>query len=364
MVRRLSWTLLGVLLISPAQAALPFATATVELREVDQTYAAEATVEAVKQSSVAAQISGRVVEVNFDAGDAVKKGQVLVRIDEREAGHAVAGSEAAVAQARASLQNARLNYDRTKQLLAQKFVSQAALDKAQTEFKLAEAQLAAAQANAGQAATAKGYTAVVAPYSGVVAARHVELGEMASPGKLLMTGFDPKDLRVVASIPQYKLAEVSRASRAQVEFPSLNKCPKGLRSTTSQETGSCGVVWITAKAVTILPAADARTHTTRVRLDLPEDVRDVYPGMFARAHFAVGRAKKLLVPVAAVVRRSEVTAAYVVDAKGNVALRQIRLGEPAADAMIEVLAGLSAGETVALEPVKAGMFLKAARSKE
>ncbi|MDP3483397.1 MAG: efflux RND transporter periplasmic adaptor subunit, partial [Sulfuricella sp.] len=166
-----------------------------------------------------------------------------------------------------------------------------------------------------------------------------ELGEMASPGKALMTGFDPKDLRVVASIPQYKLADVRRAARAQVEFPSFNK-------------------WVTAKAVTLLPAADVKTHTTRVRLDLPEDIRDVYPGMFARAHFAVGRAKKLLVPVPAIVRRSEVTAAYVVDAKGGVTFRQIRLGEPAADGMVEVLAGLSAGETVALEPVKAGIYLK------
>jgi hypothetical protein len=162
---------------------------------------------------------------------------------------------------------------------------------------------------------------------------------MASPGKALMTGFDPKDLRVVASIPQYKLADVRRSACAQVEFPSFNK-------------------WVTAKAVTLLPAADARTHTTRVRLDLPEDIHDVYPGMFARAHFAVGRAKKLLVPAQAIVRRSEVTAVYVVDAKGGVAFRQIRLGEPVADGMIEVLAGLSAGETVALEPVKAGMVLK------
>ena len=170
----------------------------------------------------------------------------------------------------------RLHYERTKQLLAQKFVSQAALDKAQADYKAAEAQLAAAQAGAGQAATTRGYTAVMAPYSGVVAVRHVELGEMASPGKALMTGFDPKDLRVVASIPQYKLADVRRAARAQVEFPSFNK-------------------WVTAKAVTLLPAADVKTHTTRVRLDLPEDIRDVYPGMFARAHFAVGRAKKLLV---------------------------------------------------------------------
>jgi RND family efflux transporter MFP subunit len=321
------------------QAALPFATATVAYREVDQTYAAEALVEAVKQSTVAAQISGRIVEVNFDVGDYVKKGQVLVRIDESEARQAVAGSEAVVAQARANLQNARQHYERTKQLLAQKFVSQAAIDKAQADYKAAEAQLAAAQASAGQAATTKGFTAILAPYSGIVAVRHVELGEMASPGKALMTGFDPKDLRVVASIPQYKLADVRRAARAQVEFPSLNK-------------------WIAAKAVVILPAADVKTHTTRVRLDLPEDIHDVYPGMFARAHFAVGRAKKLLVPAQAVVRRSEVTAVYVVDAKGGVAFRQIRLGEPAADNLIEVLAGLSVGETVALEPVKAGMVLK------
>ena len=333
------WVLFGMLLTPLVQAALPFATAVVEYREVDQTYAAEALVEAVKQSTVAAQISGRVVEVNFDVGDFVKKGQVLVRIDESEARQAVAGSEAVVAQARANLQNIRLNYERTKQLLAQKFVSQAALDKAQADYKAAEAQLAAAQASAGQAATTKGFTAVLAPYSGVVSARYAELGEMASPGKALMTGFDPKDLRVVASIPQYKLADVRRASRAQVEFPSINK-------------------WVTAKAVTLLPAADAKTHTTRVRLDLPEDVRDVYPGMFARAHFAVGRARKLLVPVQAIVRRSEVTAAYVVDPKGAVVFRQIRLGEPMADGLVEVLAGLSAGETVALEPNKAGMYLK------
>lgn len=333
------WILLGILLAPLAHAASPFATATVEYREVDQTYAAEALVEAVKQSTVAAQISGRIVELNFDVGDTVKKGQVLVRIDESEARQAVAGSEAVVAQARANLQNARQHYERTKQLLVQKFVSQAALDKAQADYKAAEAQLAAAQASAGQAATTRGFTAVMAPYSGVVALRHVELGEMASPGKALMTGFDPRDLRVVASIPQYKLADVRRAARAQVEFPSLNK-------------------WIAAKAVAVLPAADVKTHTTRVRLDLPEDVRDVYPGMFARAHFAVGRAKKLLVPALAVVRRSEVTAVYVVDAKGGVTFRQIRLGEPAADGMIEVLAGLSAGETVAVEPVKAGINLK------
>lgn len=329
----------------PAQAALPFAVAPVGYRDVDQTYAVEAVVEAVKQSTVAAQISGRVVEINFDVGDYVKKGQVIMRIDEREVTQALAGSQAQVAQAQAALQNARAHYERTRQLVARQFVSQAALDKAQADYKAAQAQLSATLAGAGQAATAKGFATIVAPYSGVVAARHVELGEMASPGKPLMTGFDPRDLRVVANIAQYRLAEVRRAPRAQVEFPELNK-------------------WVKAAAVTVLPAADVRTHTTRVRLDLPEEVREVHPGMFARAHFTVGQTRKLVVPAAAVVRRSEVTAVYVVDDRDGVQFRQVRLGEPAGQGGVEVLAGLVPGEKVALEPVKAGMYLKSVRGKE
>jgi RND family efflux transporter MFP subunit len=330
--------LLAFLLSAPLDAA-PFATATAEFREVDSTYATEALIEAAKQSTVAAQIAGRVVEIKFDVGDYVQKGQVIARIDEREAGHALAGSEAQVAQAQANLQNTKATYERTRQLFEQKFVSQAALDKALADYKAAQAQTQATLAGAGQAATAKGYTTIVAPYSGVVGARLVELGEMATPGKPLMVGFDPRDLRAVANVPQYKLAEIRRASRAKVEFPALGK-------------------WIDAQNITILPAADAKTHATRVRLDLPENLRDVYPGMYARAHFSIGRTKKLLVPAAALVRRSEVTAVYVIDEKGGAVLRQVRLGEAAGEGQIEILAGLTPGETVALEPIKAGMTLK------
>ncbi len=331
--------MLGLLMCLPAQAALPFATARVEYREVDQTYAAEAVIEATRQSTVAAQIAGLVVDIRFDVGDFVQKGQLIARIDEREASQAVAGSEAQVAQAQANLQNARAHFERTRQLFEQKFISQAALDKAQADYQAAQAQTKAMLAGAGQAATARSYTAVTAPYSGVVSARHVELGEMAAPGKPLMSGFDPKDLRAVASIPQYKLADIRRSPQARLEFPALGK-------------------WVDAAAVTVLPAADAKTHTTRVRLDLPEGLRDVTPGMFARAHFTVGRVKKLLVPAAAVVRRSEITALYVVDGQGAVALRQVRLGEAAGQGEIEVLAGVSPGEIVATEPIKAGMSLK------
>ncbi len=315
-------------------APLPWAP--VELREIDLTYSAEAVLEAVRQSTVSAQIAGRIVDIRFDVGDFVRKGEVIVRIDERAATQALAATEAQVREAQAALANARAQYERSKELSAQKFISQAGLDRAEADFRQAQARLTAMLAGAGAAATERSFATIVAPYSGVVSARHVELGEMAAPGKPLMTGFDPGSLRAVANVPPARVPEIQAGARARIEVPALGR-------------------WIEARSVTVVPAADPRTHTTRVRLDLPEDARGVYPGVFARAHFVTGRAPRLLVPRAAVLQRSEVTAVYVLDDKGAPRLRQVRLGAAGDEHAVEVLAGLKAGERVALEPVKAGI---------
>lgn len=337
--RALALSLLAAAELFAAQPPGGLETAPVVLREVDQTYVAEGVVEAVRQSTVAAQISGRIVQINFDVGDSVRQGEIIIRIDEREVSQALAGTQAHVAQAQANLAQAKANYERQRLLLTQKFISQAAMDQAAADYKAAQAQVAMTIASAGQAATAKGYAAVIAPYSGVVSARHVELGETATPGTPLMTGFDPRGLRVVANIPQYKLSAINDKTMAKIELPAFN-------------------LWIKATSVTVLPISDPHTLTTKARLDLPQSLQGVVPGMFARAHFVVGRATKLVVPATAIVRRSEVTAVYVIDAKGGIGFRQVRLGEAAGEDGLEVLAGLQPGERVALEPIKAGMLLK------
>jgi RND family efflux transporter MFP subunit len=309
-------------------------TAAVEARDVELTYSAEAVVEAVRQSTVAAQVSGRIVELRFDVGDYVKKGEVIVRIDERAAAQALAASEAQVRQAEAALRNARAEYERARQLVTQKFLSQAALDRAEAEYKTAQERVSALLAGAGQARTERGFATVVAPYSGIVSARHVELGEMATPGKPLMTGFDPGTLRVTATVPQAQVAAIQAGAKARIELPSVAR-------------------WIEAASLTVIPAADPRTHTTQVRIGLPAEVRGIYPGIYARAHFVTGKKPALLVPRAAVIRRSELTAVYVVSE--SIQLRQIRLGTAGDEKAVEVLAGLKPGERVALDPVKAGL---------
>ncbi len=336
-VRMVSIVLLGSAMA--AQAAEPLAVAPVEFREVAQTYSAEGLVEATRQSTVSAQISGRVKEILFDVGDHVKAGQLILRIDEREAAQAVAGSQAQLAQAQANLDNAKATYARAKQLYAQKFISQAALDKAQADYQVAAGQAAASHAGANQAGLARAYTAVTAPYGGVVAARHVEVGEMVKPGQPLMTGFDPSEMRVLVSVPQYKLAEIGKHPEVTVEVPTLNR-------------------YIKAASVVVQPLADARTHATEVRVYLPANEPGIYPGMFVRAYFVVGKVRRLILPASAVLHRSELAAVYVVDETGGVKLRQVRLGETSTDGGVGVLAGVNPGEKVAQDPIKAGMLGK------
>ncbi len=319
----LSAFVLGLVLSASAVAeSLPVIA--VKPHAVDLTFPSEAVVEAIQQATVGAQVPGRVLEVKADAGQSVKKGDVLMRIDAREAAEAARAAEAQYA-------NARVNYERTKSLVAQKFMSAAALDKAKADFDAAAANRAAAGAS-------QSHATILAPITGIVARRHAELGDMAMPGTPLFTIYQPGGLRVTASIPQYRLKDMRAVKTARVEFP---------------ESGQ----WVDATAVQVLPTADAATHVSQVRVTLPT-VPEATPGMFARVHFVTGQAEKLTVPASAVLRRGEVAAVYVQAADGRLSLRQLRLGDSVGRGEIEVLAGLATGDQVVTEPVKAAIQLK------
>jgi len=363
--------LFALTIAASAQPASP-PSAVVDYLDLDRVAVAEGVVEAVRQSTLAAQVAGRVIALPVKAGDTVKAGQVLVQIDPRSAVQAEAASRSQVREAQANLTNAKAKYERSGQLYAQKFISQAALDQAEAEYLAAQAQSAAAIANAGQSATSKSFTTIVAPYDGVVASTDVEVGDMATTGRPLVTVFDPQELRVTATVPQSVLAHANLKAPIRIEVPSLERT-------------------LFAQKVTLIPVADTRTHTTQVRLDLPPAIgpngtppagggaavaappregaraaaprggpSGLMPGQYARALIVTGRTRALAIPLAAVLRRSEVTAVYVLDASGHAQLRQVRLGESAGDGLVEVVAGLSAGERVAIEPVRAG--IEASRS--
>ena len=322
-----------------AWAAGSGAVPTLELRPAAQArnFVAEATLEAVQQATVAAQVSGRILETRVDAGARVRKGEVLMRIDTREQDQAVAAAGAGKAAAEARLVEARASYERTRSLRDKNFISASALDQARAALDAAQAQVNAARAGQAQQEAGRSFATVTAPMDGIVAQRLAEVGDMAQPGRALLSVYAPGNLRAVADVPQARLAELAKPGlTARIELPEAGR-------------------WIEGGAVVLLPAADARTHTAQLRISLPPGAPGVLPGMAARVHVAVGEAPRLSLPAAAVLRRGEVTGVYVADGKGGFQLRQLRLGSPQEDGSLEVLAGLKGGETIALDPVRAGL---------
>ncbi len=322
---------LGLLLVLTAQvrAAEPLARAEVGLKTIAGEVVVDALIEAVFKSTVSSQTSGRITEVLVDVDDYVNKGDVIVRFRDKE-------QRAALKAAEARAEEAKSAFSRMQELLAKKLVSQAEFDKAQAGLKAANAALEQAQEQLE-------HTVVRAPYSGIVVERNVEPGESANPGKPLMTGLSLESLRAVANVPQAHIDRVRELQRARVLLPG-EAAPS-----------------VEGTKLTISPFADAASHTFKVRVDLSQGRHGVYPGMFVKVAFVTGEVERLMLPLAAVVHRSEVTAVYVV--KGDaISFRHIRIGRVLDDGQVEVLAGLEAGEEVALDPIRAGVMLKEMRA--
>lgn len=332
-----AWLRAGVRADDPAPGAGPaagrFATAAVTSSGEPGLAAYDGVVQAVRQTVIAAQVSGAVVALDVKAGDTVRAGQVLMRLDARAAQQTAAAGDAQVRSARAALDAAEREFQRQRQLLEKKYISAAAFDRAEAQYKTAQAEAAAQLASAGAARTQSDFYVIRAPYAGVVSDVPVVLGDMAMPGRPLLTLYDPAALRVSAPVPQTVAARLAPGAAPVAEVPGS---PAGR---------------VTPVRVQLLPAVDAATHTQELRLDLPAGTGGIAPGMFARVWLPAAGAgdARLFVPSQAVLRRAELTAVYVVAADGKPLLRQVRLGRSEGD-RIEVLSGVSAGERVALDP--------------
>jgi RND family efflux transporter MFP subunit len=301
-------------------------------------------VEAVRQTVVAPQVGGAVVKLLVQAGDRVAAGQALVQLDAREAEQAAAAGQAQWRQAQAQLELAELELRRQRSLAASQFISAAALDRFESQVRAARAQAESARALADAAATQRAHFVLRAPYAGVVSQVAVTLGDMAGPGRPLLTLHDPTRLRVAAAVPLAALGSPAAAG-GRVEPAALRLEIPGLAGAARQPVPT-QVQW--------LPTADPTTQTVTLRADLPAGLSGVAPGQFARVTLlqaadadATGTSTPASpwVPRAAIVRRAELTGVYVFDGQGRALLRQVRLGRRDGE-RVEVLAGLSAGERV------------------
>lgn len=311
---------LSLLVIWPALAnsleTLPVTSTTVPVY-----FDLAATLEAVNQSTVSAQTSGAITEIFVDVNDAVLAGTLLLRIDDTQQQAALEQAKAALAQAQAQQTDAQLLLERNGRLHRQGSLSQGELDSTKARAQSANAAVKAAQAGLKQAQEQLTYTQVKAPYGGIVTARHVQLGELVSPGQPLLTGMAAEPLRAVADLPQ-RLIQDMQPDKITVFINNQAWQPEN---------------------VVLFPYADPTLHSVRLRAELPKG-QAFYAGQWAKMRVQTGERQTLMVPASAVLQRSELSSVYVLK-NGQPRLRQVRTGVHEHH-QIEILAGLSAGESI------------------
>lgn len=324
----------------PAQlTGLTVPTITLSAEQSSSSTTLDGSIEALRQSTVAAQVPGNIVARLVKAGDAVKAGQVLFKVDGRDTQAALDLRQAEVAQAQAQLQNAKLQWERNQSLRAQGFISAAALDGAEAQWKAAQAAVAAAQAGRNQAALAKGYATVTAPFDGLVLATHAEQGDLAAPGRPVVSLYSPQAMRAVVQVPASQAEALKAATKTEV---------------------STGQGWVSPAKVTVLPGTDPVSQTVEWRLDLPTSAKGVAPGQTVQVRWtghasAQSVAKgSMTVPASAVLRRGELTAVYVVR-DGHFVMQSVRTGPSTGNAPVSVWSGVKAGDRIATDAVRAGL---------
>lgn len=334
------------------------AVATAKVIQQPFMYDAVGTVEARTFSTLSSKLMGEVTAVNVLEGDLVKKGDLLVMIDDRQVSAQLRKAKAAFAEAKrteisaesardaakAGAQLAGATYKRYLQLMEEESVSKQEFDEVEARFRQAEASLAQtqamveaakqrvqqAEASVAAAQVAKNDASVRAPYDGKVTAKLVDEGDLAAPGTPFLT-LDKEGVHCVALVlPENHIQSIRLKQKVNVKIPSI------------QDRSFEGFIG------RIDPSADPKSRTFRVRVALPED-KSIRSGMFARVEIPVGEAGMLLIPSTAVRHEGQLTGIYLVDSLEIAHFRLIRIGRTFGES-IEVVSGLKEGGRYVVDP--------------
>jgi len=366
---------------APEPLAVPLEA--IRKREMPLTHEAAGTVRSTAVAVIASKILGEVKALPVREGDRVKAGQLLVEIDSRDAAaakaraeaglreaqsafeetaNAIRGAEASRTAADASATLAAATLKRYQELLAAGAVNRQEFEEVETKHKLAAAEAERAAQNLSAAESRRkqvqarieqaraeletagvnlGYARVTAPFDALVTARSAEVGDMAAPGKPLLTIENAGRYRLEAELGEGQAAGLKAGDDAFVRIDAL------------------GGREIPAKVAEIVPVSAAGSRSFTVKVDLPA-AEGLSTGLFGRAYFVRGKIEVLSAPAAAVIDRGQLTGVFVVGADGAARWRLIRTGRRCPQC-VEVLSGLDAGETVVaggLEKVADGTLVK------
>ncbi|ART78857.1 efflux RND transporter periplasmic adaptor subunit [Oceanisphaera avium] len=314
--------ILSVAPMAQAQYKAVVTTATVSEQPVTSSVELMGTLSAKQRVAIAPQVSARVTKVHFVSGQEVKKGDILLSLDDRAA-------NAQVSEAKAALMDAQRIYKNFRTLFSRKAVTQTELDGQQAAVAMAQAKLAAAQVQAS-------YLTLRAPFSGVIGLTDV------APGTLLNANEPVAEL---SDLSEVKL-DVALAEKY------LNKVTQG--QTLTAYSDAFGDRAFTGKLAVIAPSVDSETLTAKVRLvfdnpqldpDAKPEAALLVPGMLMRVTLNVDNRVQLAIPVQSLLYAGQQRYVYVVDDENKVSRRDVTIGRNLGE-QVTIVEGLSAGEQV------------------
>lgn len=316
--------------------AVPVLVDDVTLSQVPLLLSSVGTVEAMETVSVRSQASGQVLEVGFQEGQPVKKGQMLFKLDPAPLQASVKQAEAALARDRAQLAQARADAKRYQELLAQGFVSRQQAEQMASSVAALEATVQADQAVVENAKVQLSYTTIVAPIDGVAGDRQVDAGNLVTAGGatplLVINRVSP--VFVTFPIPQN---QIDRVRRYQAEAP--------IRVTATPRGGQP----VTGKVVFLDNAVDPSTGTLKLKAEFPNASGALVPGQFADVALTLTTERNRITAPAQAVQPSQTGHyAFVVNEDLSVAQREVKLDRIQGDIAV-VVSGLNAGERVVVD---------------
>lgn len=284
------------------------------------------TIRAVHETSLGSKLLARVVEVNLKAGQKVHAGDVLVRLDDSDLRAKLQQAKAAVSSAEAIYTQVAADEQRYGQLVKSKTVSQQDYDKSLMALRSAEADLLRAKENVNEVQAMLDWATIRSPIDGTVIDKKVDVGDMVTPGQMLVTLFDPTRMQLVASVREALTRRLQVGQEIGVQIEGLNKQCSGTISE-------------------IVPEAQSASRSFQVKVTGPCPT-GIYSGMFGRILIPLHEEEVLVIPRQAVREVGQLELVDVVE-KGQLGRRTIRTGRIFGDD-VEVLSGLREGEQVVL----------------
>ncbi|WP_040252752.1 efflux RND transporter periplasmic adaptor subunit [Psychroserpens mesophilus] len=284
-------------------------------------------IQSTNSADLSTRMMGYVDKVHVNVGDKVKKGQLLVSINNADLQAKRAQVNAAITEATAAFNNAQKDYNRFKNLFADNSASQKELDDITANFEMAKARLEAAKQMKNEVNAQFAYSNITAPFSGVITGKNVEEGNMANPGVPLIYMETPGEFEVMAMVPETEISSIQTGTNVAVLVKSIDQTLKGTVSEVSTSAKQTGGQYL-------------------VKINLEETKANILSGMFTTVQFPIERkaaTSLVLIPTDAIVINGQLSGVYTVSQSNTALLRWLRLGRTFGD-QVEVLSGLNADE--------------------